>query len=194
MRSHECHRLDYKNHTEHTGDVAESLIPSSFSAKGGFMLAKSGGLTVNPCHEIIHIGALTVRFLMTGEHSGGTVAAFELIVPSERGLPVPAHSHAHFEETIYGIEGRLSWTVDENKIDVGPAEMLCIPRCAVHRFENHGGRDARALCIITPAAIGPQYFRESAVVVNAAAGGPPDHAKLEEIMRRHGLTPAQTRA
>jgi hypothetical protein len=46
------------------------------------------------------------------------------------------------------------------------------------------------LCVITPAAIGPQYFRESAEVINAPAGGPPDRAKMAEIMRRHGLTPA----
>jgi len=48
----------------------------------------------------------------------------------------------------------------------------------------------KALCAITPAAIGPQYFRESAEVINAAAGGPPDRVKMAEIMRRHGLTPA----
>jgi len=46
------------------------------------------------------------------------------------------------------------------------------------------------LCLITPAAIGPPYFREAAAVISAASGGPPDHAKMAEIMRRHGLTPA----
>jgi hypothetical protein len=50
----------------------------------------------------------------------------------------------------------------------------------------------KALCVITPAAIGPEFFRESAAVINAAAaaGGPPDRARMAEIMRRHGLTPA----
>jgi len=46
----------------------------------------------------------------------------------------------------------------------------------------------KALCVITPAALGPQYFREAAQLINAA-GGPPDGAKMAEIMRRHGLTP-----
>jgi hypothetical protein len=46
------------------------------------------------------------------------------------------------------------------------------------------------VCVITPAALGPQYFRECADVIRAAAGGPSDRAKLAEIMRRHGLTPA----
>ena len=84
----------------------------------------------------------------------------------------------------------LTWTVDGKQIDVGPGQALCIPRGAVHRFDNNGSQDVKALCVITPAAIGPQYFRESAEVINAAAGGPPDRAKMAEIMRRHGLTPA----
>jgi hypothetical protein len=44
--------------------------------------------------------------------------------------------------------------------------------------------------VITPAALGPQFFRESAEVINAAASGPPDRAKMAQIMRRYGLTPA----
>ena len=146
-------------------------------------------LLVNPASETIRIGPIEVRFLVTAENSNGSVAAFELIVPGAQRLPL-AHSHDHYEETIYGIDGVTTWTVNGNPVDVGPGQALCIPRGAIHRFENNRTRDAKALCVITPAAIGPQFFRESAAVINAAAGGPPDVAKLIEIMRRHGLTPA----
>jgi quercetin dioxygenase-like cupin family protein len=84
----------------------------------------------------------------------------------------------------------LTWTVDGTRIEVGPGQALCIPRGAVHRFDNHGEQDVKALCVITPAAIGPQYFREAAEVLRAAEGGPPDRVKMAEVMRRHGLTPA----
>jgi uncharacterized cupin superfamily protein len=84
----------------------------------------------------------------------------------------------------------LTWTVDGKPIDVCPGQALRIPRGAVHRFDNVGNRDAKVLCVITPAAIGPQYFREFAAVLAAAAGGPPDQAKMMETMRRYGLTPA----
>jgi quercetin dioxygenase-like cupin family protein len=148
------------------------------------------GLHVTPSDESIRLGPLTVRFLLTGADSNGSIAAFELEVPAAQRLLAPAHSHDHYEETIYGIAGVLTWTVDGTPIDVGPGQALCIPRGAVHRFDNHGSQDVKALCVITPAAIGPQYFREVAEVNRAAAGGPPDRAKLAEIMRRHGLTPA----
>ena len=154
------------------------------------MTQQTIGLHVNPSNETIRLGPLAVRFLIAGENSSGTVAAFELIVPGAQRLAAPAHSHDHYEETIYGIDGVLSWTVDGKQIDVGPGQALCIPRGAIHRFDNNGNQDAKALCVITPAAIGPQYFRDSAEVINAAAGGPPDRAKMAEIMRRYGLTPA----
>ncbi len=150
-------------------------------------------LHINPSEENIRLGPLGVRFLITGENSTGSIAAFELTVPGSQRLAAPAHSHDHYEETIYGIEGVLTWTVDGKQIDVGPGQALCIPRGAIHRFDNNAIQDAKALCVITPAAIGPKYFRESAEVINAAAGGPPDRAKMAEIMIRHGLTPAPPR-
>ena len=145
---------------------------------------------VNPSDETIRLGPLAVRFLIAGEHASGSVAVFELTVAAAQRLAAPAHSHDHYEETIYGIEGVLTWTVDGKPIDVGPGQALCIPRGAIHRFDNNSSQDVKALCVITPAAIGPQYFHESAAVLNAAAGGPPDHVKMADIMRRHGLTPA----
>ncbi|HVB40872.1 MAG TPA: cupin domain-containing protein [Terriglobales bacterium] len=147
-------------------------------------------LRVNPADEMIHLGPLSVHFLVTGENSAGSLAAFEVAVPGLQRLNAPAHSHDHYEETIYGIAGVLTWTVDGKPIDVAPGQALCIPRGAVHRFDNNGAQDAKVLCVVTPARIGPQYFREAAEVVKAAAGGPPDRAKMAEIMRRHGLTPA----
>jgi quercetin dioxygenase-like cupin family protein len=154
------------------------------------MSQQTSGLDVSPADETIRLGGLEVRFLVTGDHSTGSIAAFELTVPGGQRLLAPAHSHDHYEETIYGVAGVLTWTVDGKRIEVGPGQALCIPRGAVHRFDNNGSQDVKALCLITPAALGPQYFREAAEVLQAAAGGPPDRARMAEIMRRHGLTPA----
>jgi quercetin dioxygenase-like cupin family protein len=154
------------------------------------MTAQTVDLFVNPADETIGFGPLQVRFLLTGDNSTGSIAAFELVVRAGQRLPAPAHSHDHYEETIYGLEGVLTWTVGGKPIEVGLGQALCIPRGAVHRFDNLGSTDAKALCVITPAAIGPQYFREAFELLKASAGGPPDRAKMAEIMRRHGLTPA----
>ena len=153
------------------------------------MARQTADLKLSPSEETILLGPLAVRFLLTGENSAGTIAAFEVTVPATQRLLAPAHSHVHYEETIYGINGVLTWTVDGKQIDVGPGQALCIPRGAVHRFDNNTSHDVKVLCLVTPAKIGPQYFRESAEVINAAAGGPPDRIKMMETMHRHGLTP-----
>jgi quercetin dioxygenase-like cupin family protein len=139
--------------------------------------------------EEIRVGAVTVRFLLEGEASGGSVAMFEFDVPAGVKVPAP-HAHDAYEETIYGLDGVLTWTVDGTAVDVGPGEALVIPRGAVHHFDNVGDVDVRALAIVTPGILGPDYFREVGAVLDAAAGGPPDFAAIAEVMRRHGLTPA----
>jgi quercetin dioxygenase-like cupin family protein len=140
--------------------------------------------------EEINVGPLSIRFLVEGEESGGSVAVFEFGVPA--GAKVAAgHSHDGYEETIYGLEGVLTWTIEGVPVEVGPGEVLCIPRGAVHQFDNAHDVDARALAVVTPGILGPDYFREVAALLEAAAGGPPDFAALGEVMRKHGLTSAE---
>ena len=64
--------------------------------------------------EEIKVGPLAIRFLVEGEQSGGSVAVFEFDVPA--GIQVAAaHSHDGYEETIYGLEGVLTWTVEAGR-------------------------------------------------------------------------------
>jgi quercetin dioxygenase-like cupin family protein len=139
--------------------------------------------------EEIRIGGIDVRFLIEGEQTNGALAMFEFGVAAGTKVPAP-HSHDAFDETIYGLEGVLTWTVDGEAHHVGPGEVLAIPRGVVHGFDNTGETDARALGVVTPGILGPAYFREIAEVVAQAGGGPPDLPALAEVMRRHGLTPA----
>jgi quercetin dioxygenase-like cupin family protein len=132
---------------------------------------------------------MAIRFLLEGPASGGSVAVFEFDVPAGAKVPV-AHSHDSYEETIYGLRGSLTWTVEGTVTEVGEGDVLCIPRGAVHHFDNVGAADATSLAIVTPGLLGPAYFRDIAAVVAASAGGPPDLVAFGEVMKRHGLTPA----
>jgi quercetin dioxygenase-like cupin family protein len=138
--------------------------------------------------EEIRVGGMAIRFLLEGAQSEGSLAVFEFAVPAGSRVAAP-HSHDGFEETIYGLEGTLVWTLEDETHEVGAGEMLCIARGAVHQFANTGNLDARALAIVTPGILGPDYFREVAEILDAAAGGPPDLAAIATVMRRHGLTP-----
>jgi len=159
-----------------------------YAKRGAFMQPHSN--MVNPSEETIKIGPLGIRFLLTGDDSNGSVSVFEVLVPIGQKLAAPAHRNDAYEEILYGIEGVLTWTVDGTPIEVGPGQALCIPRGAVHRFDNLGRENVKQLAVISPAVMGPAYFREAAGVIGSAAGGPPDRAKMMEVFRRHGMTVA----
>jgi quercetin dioxygenase-like cupin family protein len=137
----------------------------------------------------IRIGGIAVRYLVEGHEANNTVAMFEFDVAPGGKVPGP-HSHDGYEETAYGLEGILTFTVEGKVTEVGPGRVLVIPRGAVHRFDNFHATTATLLAVITPGILGPSYFREVADLLRASAGGPPDLASLGQIMHRHGLTPA----
>ena len=138
-------------------------------------------------NEIIHLGQITVQFLLETGDTNGAMAMFEFMVPAGAKVPMP-HSHKHYDETIYALEGVITFTLDGKPVEIAPGESCFIPRGVIHGFNNLKQMNAKALAIITPALIGPDFFKETAAIVNA--GGPPDIEKLKAVMTKHGLVPA----
>ena len=137
--------------------------------------------------EMIRIGAIGIRFLLESADTNGALAMFEFTVPAGANVPAP-HSHAHYDETIYGVEGVITFTVDGKAVPIAPGESCFIRRGSIHGFKNLHSTGAKALAVATPALIGPEFFREIAAIVSA--GLPPDIAKMKETMLRYGLLPA----
>ena len=136
-------------------------------------------------NEIIKVGQIGIRFLLEAADTNGSLAMFEFTVPVGAKMPQP-HSHKHYDETVYGVEGVVTFTVEGKTADIAPGESCFVPRGAVHGFNNLKQTNAKALAVITPAFLGPEFFREAAAIVNA--GGPPDVKKLNAVMAKHGLT------
>ena len=135
-------------------------------------------------NEIIQVGQISIRFLLEASATNGSLAIFEFAVPVGAKVPLP-HYHKLYDETIYGVDGVVTFTVEGKAVDIGPGESCFIPRGAVHGFINRYQADVRALAIITPARLGPDFFKEAAAIVNA--GGPPDVERLSAVMAKHGL-------
>jgi quercetin dioxygenase-like cupin family protein len=139
--------------------------------------------------EVIRVGSLEIRFLVQAADSNGSVAIFETTVP-HAGRPPAPHSHDAYEETIYGLEGSTTWTIEGRAVDIGPGEAICIRRGDIHHFDNPGTEAAKFLAVVSPGVLGPEFFREMGAVVASATHGPPDREKVGEVMSRFGLTPA----
>ena len=136
--------------------------------------------------ENIQVGQIGIRFLLEASDTNGALAMFEFTVPVGAKMPQP-HSHKRYDETVYGVQGVVTFTVEGKPVDIGPGQSCFIPRGAVHGFNNLTQTDVKALAVITPALLGPDFFKEAAAIVNA--GGPPDLEKLKAVMLKHGLVP-----
>ncbi len=136
--------------------------------------------------ETIQIGKLRLEFLRSKHETGGSLDLMRMTVPNEGQMPV-AHYHKDWDETVYGLTGTLTFTVDGAEQAIGPGDTLFIPRGMVHGFDNRSGADAVCLAALTPGVLGPEYFRELGALI---AKGKPDEAEVQGIMLRHGLVPA----
>ena len=85
----------------------------------------------------------------------------------------------------------VTFTVEGKTADIAPGESCFVPRGAVHGFNNLKQTNAKGLAVITPALLGPDFFKEAAAIVNA--GGSLDVEKLKAVMANHGLVPTLPR-
>jgi quercetin dioxygenase-like cupin family protein len=170
----------------HRGNLPSGATAERRSAFGYASEQKRGSIYGNEHTRRDKDGAVSDSLLVEGKDSGGSVAIFELDVPAGAKVPI-AHSHDAYEETIYGIDGVLTFTLEGRTIEVGPRDALCIPRGAVHRFDNLHSANSRTLAIATPGIL---TRTTSAKSPPSPKPRPAAHPILAEVMRRHGLTPA----
>ena len=90
--------------------------------------------SINPSEEFIGLRQLRIRFLVTDDNSSGTVTAFEVTGGGRRDL----WRQLTAITVMHGVDGVLTWKVDGKAID------------------NPADQDAKVLCVISPAAIGPR--------------------------------------
>src|SRR6516164_3332862 len=96
---------------------------------------------MNMKSEIIRVGQIGIRFLLDANETNGALAMFEFAVPAGARVPAP-HSHAHYDETIYGVEGVMTFTMEGKPVPIGPGETCFIRRGVVHGFNNLQSVDA----------------------------------------------------
>ncbi len=136
----------------------------------------------------IQIGLLRLEFLLSKHETAGSLDMFRMVVPPTGNMPV-AHYHRDWDETVHGLEGTVTFTLEGTPHPIGPGETLFIRRGVVHGFDNPSGADATCLVVLTPGALGPEYFQEMAALVGK---GKPDPQAIGAVMARYGLVPTPT--
>jgi mannose-6-phosphate isomerase-like protein (cupin superfamily) len=137
-------------------------------------------------HETIRVGEMSVTFLKTRHETGGVFDLFELIMPALHRVPLP-HLHRKYDETIFGVDGSTTWTLDDKPHEVRPGTTLFIPRGTPHSYANPTHIPGRVLCLQTPGVLGPEYYLEIAALY--LTNRHPNLAGMASIMGRYGIVP-----
>src|SRR5262245_31510546 len=128
-----------------------------------------------------------IRFLITGEQTGGAFFMAEVSVPPGGGPP--PHIHRREEETFYVLEGTLTVQVGGRTLLASPGDCVYLPRHIMHCFKNTGNVDAKFLMVVTPAGL-ENFFEEAFQPAANPATAPP---LITEAMLHRLLHAAATR-
>jgi quercetin dioxygenase-like cupin family protein len=128
------------------------------------------------------LGSIGVRFILSGDQSGGGVALVEHPM-APRALAAPLHRHANEDEYSFILSGRVGALLGDEVLEGGPGDLIFKPRNQWHTFWNAGDEPARLLEVISPAGF-EKYFDEL-VDLGGSAQAPPE--KLMELGARYKL-------
>jgi quercetin dioxygenase-like cupin family protein len=128
-----------------------------------------------------------MRYLATGEETGGRMALLEQrITPAG---DTPRHVHQHEDEALYVLEGRVRAVIGSDTVTAGPGESVFLPRGIPHSLHAESP-EARGLAVVSPAGF-EQFFAALGVPASSdilPEPAPPDIPVLIENATRYGVT------
>jgi hypothetical protein len=78
-------------------------------------------------NETVKPGQTTIEFMLEAGDSNGAATVFEFTVPTGARIPV-TYYHEHLNETIYGVERIITFTVEAKAVDILKGETSLTPR------------------------------------------------------------------
>jgi mannose-6-phosphate isomerase-like protein (cupin superfamily) len=119
--------------------------------------------------------------LASAELTGGAFELFEEVRETPSGPP--PHVHRDRDETFYVVAGQYVFTRGTVELEVGPGQVVFVPRGTRHHFRTIEA-GSRTLILIAPAGL-EGFFREMGVRI--AAGATPLEAMtaLSEMYDSH---------
>jgi quercetin dioxygenase-like cupin family protein len=153
-----------------------SLIPRSTVNKPG------EGRTIAVVGDIY-------RFLAVGEDTNGKYAIWEAIVPPGGGPP--PHVHSREEEGFFILEGEITLTVGDERIQATAGTFANMPVGTLHSFKNESAKPARMLIMIVPAGLEKMFIEVGqSLPAGATTAPPPPQEEIEKMLAvapRYGI-------
>jgi len=129
------------------------------------------------------------RFLATGEDTNGKYALCEAIVPPGGGPP--PHVHSREEEGFYVLEGEITFTIGDQRLEATAGMFANMPVGTPHSFKNESSKAAKLLISVAPAGLEEMFFEVGVPLPEGATATPPptkeEIGKLLAVAPRYGI-------
>lgn len=133
--------------------------------------------------KVYELGRTTMTFKTTAEHNPGGYTLCEAIEPPASGAAL--HRHPTFDETFIICEGHYEFQLDETMLNLGPGDVVFVPRGTLHRFVSIGPEIGRQLIISSPGGIFDAFIAEVATsMVDSGSPSRPVPQPTSELLRR----------
>jgi len=179
--------------------IPSESLNATFIEKELAMATTVARIVGPPDGKLGKLGGIGVRFMVSGEESGGGFALVEH--PMEpRALAAPMHRHSREDEYSFVLEGRVGADLGGEIVYGETGDLIFKPRGQWHTFWNAGDGPARILEIISPAGF-EKFFDtmtelagrgelNPAMMVALASeyGAEVDLNSVSRLVAAHGLT------
>jgi quercetin dioxygenase-like cupin family protein len=131
-----------------------------------------------------------ITLFADAEDTHGSHCFFETKVLSPGLSCVRPHAHLLQDETTYVRSGRFEFTVADERLILGPGDLLHVPRGVVHTYRSVGTGPGRLWAAIAPAGL-EGFFRSAGIPLSGQSGrGANCRAKWKippRMFKRYGI-------
>jgi quercetin dioxygenase-like cupin family protein len=130
----------------------------------------------------LSLGGQLYKFYLKGEDTGGRYAFFEVNVPP-MDIGPPPHIHNNEDVAFYIVQGRFTFSLDDNEFNAKPGDFVFLPRGLKHWLRNESDTIGRMLIFSSPA--GFENFYDAAgtpVEDDTKMPPPPSHEELIKLV------------
>src|SRR6516225_6137403 len=121
------------------------------------------------------------RFLATGEDTNCKYALIEALVGPGGGPP--PHVHSREEEGFYVLEGKITFTINGERVVATAGMFANMPVGTPHSFKNESDKPARILISVAPAGLEEMFFEVGVPLPEGATTAlPPTKDEIERLL------------
>jgi quercetin dioxygenase-like cupin family protein len=121
------------------------------------------------------------RFLATGDDTNGKYAFFEALVGPGGGPP--PHVHSREEEGFYVLEGKITFTINGERVVATAGMFANMPVGTPHSFKNESDKPAKMLISVAPAGLEKMFFEVGVPLPEGATTAlPPTKEEIEKLL------------